>query len=213
MHDTIESVLEYLDAVFGPADEGNYAYAGSYGEPGYSNAIAPERLVVLADYWCRCDPGNLHDYASHHPKTFEALEDSGVQFEWYDEWLIDHNSDKAYRTQPDSYSWQPSWVDGDGELVTIDDDIDVWIDYALNDKNRAILSSAYSGQDIEKAGFTKFNDHSYESGWHEGQTDTPEKAVERLYAEKENVEFVFGFDENSQFYVRFSLYYREADED
>lgn len=214
MLDTNKAVIEFVQKVYDKYsnESDTLEFAGSYGEPGYSSALSPERLIVLGNHWCKCDRQDMHTIDKHYPHAFQALEDSGVEFEWYDEWTIDYENDKAYRSSPDSYSWQPSFVySDDGGIITPDDDIDVWIDWALNNVSNVIPSVIYSGSDLEDAGFEKFNAYPFQNGFHEGMDETPEKAVEKLYAEQGNdVEFVFSFQENSQFYIGFDLYYRST---
>jgi hypothetical protein len=232
MLDTTQAVVEYLTAI--SDSRGLYfEFAGSYGEPGYETNPSSDTetpLVVLGSYWCRCDAfvdtdgtypagdPKLHDIARHYPHTFARLEAQGVEFEWHDEWIVDHENDKAYRTQSDSYQWQPSYVlTDDGELLTPDDDIETWVEWAANDSSRCIPARVYSGTDLEAAGFTLYNtDGHYESGWHDGQNGDPRVVTEQLrreHGDEDSVTVVFALDETSQFYIGFSAYYRKLDDD
>jgi len=197
-------------------------WCSEYGEPGYSHdddATTP--VVVLGSYWCRCgkvvhpadhpragEP-DLHTYETHRPRLWDRLAAQGVQFEWCDEWIVDHENDKAYRTEPDSYSWQPSYVmTEDCELLTPDDDIDSWIEWAANDTGRCIPSAVYTGSDVEAAGFTKHNGQ-FENGWHPGQSDDPatiDAAIRGLYGD--DIDVVFALDSTGQFDIAFSAYWR-----
>ena len=192
--------------------------AYEYGEPGYGGIARPERLVVLGNYWCRCGtPAELHTYDSHHPLAWQALEDSGIAFEWSDEWMVDYDSGKAYRTKADSYSWQPSVV-RDWEYddwLTPDTPIAEWIEWAANDPERCLLSNLHGPGDLYDQGFREWKgaDHygrGYESGWHPGQTDDPKQVLAevKMYFEPHHVDVVFCITENSQFYTRWAAFYR-----
>ena len=91
---TIEEALQWLQ------DEHNAEFASKYGEPGYQD---PEKGILLAN-WNNV-PSNMQKW----------LENAGYSLEWSDEWTVDYNNDKAYRTSPDSYSWEPQWGMGEGE--------------------------------------------------------------------------------------------------
>jgi hypothetical protein len=204
--ETVRAIIEAHD---------DWHWCNEYGEPGYRvDGTTP--AVVLGDYWCRCgkvlkEDGtpDLHDVMSHHPRVFAQLEAQGVAFEWEDEWTIDSEYGKAYRTSPDSYSWQQSfrWTD-DGEMVTPDDDIEAWIAYAVNDPIRCLPRNVWKRADLEAAGFVSYNGQ-YEAGWHPGQTDDP-RAITELIRERmgDDVEIVFYLDDSGQFDVGFSAWTR-----
>ena len=225
MFDNTQTIIEFLEAVL--PEGGVVDFAGEYGEPGYGSSNT--QLVVLATYWCRCDKyaderhpdSPLHDVAVHYPHAFRKLEELGVELEWYDEWIVDHLHDKAYRTSADSYSWQPSYVvTEDGEMLTVDDDLEEWIAYAKNNPRLCIPSNVATGADLIRAGFTEYNG-TYENGWHPGQTDDPaviEAEIRRFESADDdeygdNLDVVFCLSETSQFYVKFEAYYRSNTEE
>lgn len=204
-------------------------YANEYGEPGYQRVGTAG--VVLGYYWCHCDHGpetdeerqadldtgrsHLHSLDYHYPRVFAALEEQGWKLEWSDEWWIDHETGKAWRTRPDSYGWQSSIIWCDGEYLTPDHDLDTWIEWAANDpESRCIPSRVWSAGDLRGAGFVQWepNDpHQYESGWHPGQTDDPREIVEQIREQLgEQVEVVFLLDATGQFDVAFSAWTRGA---
>jgi hypothetical protein len=77
---------------------------------------------------------------------------------------------------------------------------------------RDCLPSFISDELLEKEGYLKFNVDSFESGWHVGQTDDPQKIAKQLFNQLEGCEsVVFKLDENSQFYSKFSVYYKLED--
>ena len=216
------------------AEELGWEIADEFGEPGY-NSDGP---IVVGTGRCRCGRNPLagkpkpygtdlvysetepHWIEDHHPLAYRAwdYDDGGV---WpHDEWMVDydHGPAKAYRTQPDSYSWTPSVIyDDNGGYLTPDDDIETWIDWAHNDDRRCLLSDVYGASDLEEVGFTKWDpDHEgswrggqYETGWHEGQNDSPAAITEQIrHAHGDDVDIVFVIDEQSQFYVVWSAYIR-----
>lgn len=206
----------------------DWQWCSEYGEPGYGNADT--FVVVMGDYWCRCGhnphtgrrktwgdgeiaPTDLHSYSDHHPRFWAAMEAAGVEFEWYDEWTVDYDNDKAYRTTGDSYSWQTSivWTD-DGEFLTPDDDIETWIEWAADDPKRCIPDRVYTVYDLMRAGFEQYNG-GYESGWHKGQTDDPTEILATVKRWHPDDTVVFVLTEASQFYIGFHAYHRPPKED
>lgn len=223
MFDTNQSILEFLDAVL---PEGVHDFADQYGEPGYGNSRTETRLIIMATYWCRCDKfveedgtyndgsTKLHSIDRHYPNAFRRLEHIGVELEWYDEWIVTHDGySKAWRTTADSYSWQPSYViTEDGEVITIDDDVEEWIAYAANNSSLAIPATVATGADLIGLGFEEFNG-TFENGWHPGQDDNPADIlvqIDDLYGP--DVDVVFCITETSQFYLKFEAYYRSTEE-
>jgi len=223
-----KTIRDVLDGTLG-----DYEYAHEYGEPGYT-LEGPTPMVVLGSYWCRCGKhprqgqikggwtgvdsiyhaDDLHEYAEHHPRVWATMETQGVEFEWHDEWMIDHDNDKAYRTEPDSYSWQPSYLYTEGgDILTPDDDIEDWIVELQNDPSRCMTRRAWHWCDLEEAGFEQFNG-PFESGWFEGQNDDPKMvtdAIRRQY--DDDVDILFYLNDTGQFDVRFTAWIRPTQTD
>lgn len=212
MLDTTTATVNVLQAIAAKYSNGDpWDYAGQYGEPGYDAS-----LVVLGNYWCRCEAndGQLHDIVGYHYPAIQArLEEDDVQLEWCDEWMVDYDNDKAYRTTGDSYGWQPSAIiTDDGELLTPDDDVEEWIAWAQNTPTRAIPSYVYGAQTLQDAGFVRHNG-TYENGFHPGQDDDPKAiaaAIEQAHGPYADI--VFLINSNGQFDTRFSAYYRPDDD-
>lgn len=222
---TIQAILtRQLDERGKPLDT-----CHQYGEPGYRFDVAePDTpLLVLSDFWCQCGknpnvgkhpgrddkPEDLHDIGSHHSRVWRQMESQGVEWLWYDEWIVDYECDKAFRTTSDSYFWQPSLVITEGgDYLTPDNDIDAWIEWAI-DEVKAIPDNVWSHADIREAGFEKLNEHSYESGWHPHQTDDPVKILAEMRVQYPDDELIFTWDEQSQFYARFSIWRRPVDQE
>lgn len=219
--ETVRAILERFQ------DQHVMDYASGYGEPGYAidgwcDDGEETPYVVLGDYWCRCDkfgqdqPGRnkLHNIAAHWPKLFERLEAQGVEFEWYDEWMVDYESDKAYRTQPDSYSWQPSVIVTEScEWLTPSDDLTTWVEWAAESSTHAIPATIARGVDLEALGFTCW-ESGLENGWYPGQDADPAKVKDAIReSEGDDTEVVFSLDHTGQFDVEFSAWYRKPTDD
>lgn len=208
-HKTISMLLERYYDHFSE-------FASEYGEPGYSC----DGGVFLGNYWCRCEHGpekegehRLHGMDYHYPRFFTALAEQGFELEWKDEWMVDYEFDKAYRTHGDSYSWTPSVVlTDDCEWLTPDSDVEEWIDWALNCPDRALLPRVVSTEAITEAGFTLF-DGELANGWYPGQTDDPHKIAKRIESLSPFVEYVFFINGVGQFDMHFSVYVRNLDDE
>lgn len=166
-------------------------FALAYGEPGYEAKLG----VVMANW-------------NHVPKrVFDILERAGWGCEWCDEWTVCGNG-KAWRTQGDSYFWQPSAiVTNDGELLTRDDDASEWIaEMEMTDVGHPmqVLPGWITAEDLQGAGYTLRND-AQESGFHPGQTDDPAPLARAAFAEGAQA-VVFRRIENSQFYSKWQCW-------
>lgn len=183
-----------------------YDYADEYGEPGYSfpyGATTP--MILLADW---------NNIGARHPRVWAQLESQGVQCEWSDEWTVTHdNGSRAYRVQPDSYSWQSSILyTEDGEILTPEDDIDAWIAEVVDNPRACLPSNVWSATELAAAGFVQWmpdDPQTYESGWHPGQTDDPEEITREIREELgDSAEVVFYLGAVGQFDCRFSAWTR-----
>lgn len=185
-----EIVLNYLQ------DKHYAEWCGEYGEPGYQD---PEEGIVF------CNWNNVPKWVG------EYLEEAGYECEWSDEWIIDYDYGKAYRTSPDCYSWQPQIMFTDGDFLTPDDPIEDWLQecwiQSPNDRLRA-LPSWITHKDLEEHDFKKHNG-VFETGWHPGQTDEPVDTARKIFKNDKVHEVVFRIVENSQFYIVWEAWYRE----
>ena len=86
------TIIEYL------SDKYYLSYCRYYGEPGYDTECVAILFCDWNDVPCR---------------IIEYLEKAGYEIEWEGEWIIDDETDKAYRCQPDSLWWKPSYTISD----------------------------------------------------------------------------------------------------
>lgn len=172
--------------------------ASKYGEPGY---FLPKgkTFIILA---------NWNDV----PKEITRLLEETCELHYPDEWVVDHDYDKAWRTEPDSYIWMSSIRYNNGELLTTDDDPELWAEYLMEEPNRA----AHPSVDLESIGFMPCGE-IYENGLHRGQDDDPAKVLldlgNRLSGKldpesDEKLQIVFRLIGVGQFDVRWKALYR-----
>ena len=182
-----------------------------YAEPGYHDN---ETVWVL---------GNWNGTTLEGPKSntmplrlFDALERIGVECEWYDVWEQCDNCHRLVRTQPDSYSWKPSYV-WNGYGYTCHEcaleNIGAYLDDYIDNADRALTWC--EGTDITPLGFVKWepgDEHDYESGWHPGQDDDPATIMAGIHQAHPDAEVVFMLDYNGQFDCGFSAWVRGIDQ-
>ena len=201
-------------------------YANEYGEPGYS--LAEGKVCILFGDWnFSWSPDTLRSKKGRvYPRIVDQLGEQ-YELEWEDEWTIDwENGARAYRTQPDSYSWTPSYIYTEyGDMLTPDDDLEAWVEYVKNDPSKCLVGP-YGARELLAAGWTQWPDdaaHQYESGWHPGMDDDPKavyaeiqqyledaKADGKIHPDME-FDVVFALSEQSQFYTGFKAFYKMQD--
>ncbi len=171
-------------------------WANTYGEPGYQNS---EKGIIFA---------NWNDFDDRIPSL---LERAGYSTEWSDEWMIDDNGCKAYRTSPNSHGWVCQVKACDGYWLTPDDPIEDWIEECEStDCNE--LHSALPGwiteDELIEEGWTKYNG-TYESGFHPGQNDDPAKIYQEIEEQVDHVlGVVFRINSTGQFDCHFEAYFK-----
>ena len=188
------------------AEKHQWDYANEYGEPGYGDS---NTTVVIFGDWNKVDIGK-------YPRIEAACREAGIEMEWLDEWYVDHeNGSKAWRTSGDSYFWQPSLAYGDGFVLTPDDDVEEWIEWAVNDPSRCITRAMKPMNELVEAGFQLWpdDDERFESGLHQGMDDDPAKITDQIRdsfsdVPDDAIDIIFYLSESSQFYVTFKALVR-----
>ncbi len=188
-----------------------------YGEPGYH--VYHDTSMAEGTHTPKIVLGNYNDQSYHTPKQqvsrhariMKQLEQQGVMWEWSDEWTIDSDHNKAYRTNPDSHWWQPSYVYTEGgDMLTADDDISEWIVWATDSPaERCIPTRIIKRQQIMDAGFFLIHDRM-ENGFHQGMDADPaamyDMEQDNMAKSGNTYRYLFTLDETSQFYMTFSMW-------
>lgn len=168
----------------------NVMTASGCSEPGYD-----DKPVILADW---------NDIPS---EEFDALEAAGYSCEWEDEWLVCDSCYKAFRSSPDSYSWEMYGIIGDGDC-TCGDCIDMpeYLESLENHPTKALTCSLfYHYKPVEQYGYKLIQD-DYENGFYEGQNDDPKTILKSLLDKNPAGRYLFVIDGQGQFDISFSVY-------
>lgn len=151
-------------------------------------------------------------------KAIEKLERLGcpISAEWSDEWVDCHECGKAYRSQPDSYSWTKSWWFGpyDCEIICADctkkHRLEDYLEWLSESEERADLF--LDDRDLEKAGWKQL-DYTFENGLYGGQSASPAK-IDAWLRDRGVDKFLFKIDAVGQFDMDFTVWVPdEADVD
>lgn len=208
----------------------NYATGETYGdgeivtdvidgcvEPGYPTDL----LIVLGNWnptrWVNDrNPAPLTPAETMPARLAHSLERVGAEVEWGDEWSQCQGCFKAVRTEPDSYSWTPSFAFTDDGFYCHncmrEDGIDALAGY-INDPTKCI--SWCEPEHVVGLGFLKWepgNEHNYANGWYPGQDDDPTPILAEIRRQHEDAQVVFFLDSVGQFDLRFSAYFRQTKE-
>lgn len=175
-----------------------------YAEPGYHDNVT---TWVLGSWWVRGDDGKLEIH-----RLSAALERAGIEVEWHDEWEKCSHCARIFRTSGDSYMWKQFGIqleDGDwlcGECAIdpefIEDVLQPFID---NPHNRVSFCDASV---LEAQGWTRYNEHAYQSGWHPGMDANPTTVFNEIQERMPEHNVLFFKDEASQFYSEWSVFTR-----
>lgn len=204
-HKILSGLIEY-------ADKKNMyiEYYTGCCEPGYDDKI------VVAANWNDEKLKRIGDYIENHLEEIASVE-------WSDEWSRCDNCYKALRMSPDSYSWtRYGIIVNDCELICLDcvmEDIEAYIDEFKNVNDRAIPPELI--EPIKEIGFNcdALKCERFETGFHPGQNDTPEKVLQDIYdnvGEKwfhQNYDYVFAITSVSQFEIDWTILTREKGEE
>lgn len=190
----------------------NMEWAAEYAESGYTTPA--NGAGIYFSNWNDVGPWNdrPEDRDGTMGRVAALLERVGADIQWEDEWHTCDECGRAIRMEPNSYSWTPSYIVGDGEIVCarcVEDDPEPYME-ELEGKP----GSAWT-LDIDPAdhGYKLIED-GFESGFHPEQSNDPQKIAEWLRAQ--GIErFLFRVDGVGQFDVSFSVYRKveEKEED
>jgi hypothetical protein len=185
-------------------------WAHEYAEPGYGPGVA-----VMGNWneprWLERDLSDANKAKATRlwARMQSALEKVGAQLEWEDEWSSCGDCGRIVRTQGDSYSWQPSFaIVNECELVChecLESDPEPLLRGLEGDASRCLTIDSIDPADH---GYRQINEEPLETGWHPGQTDSPEVILGIMHALGAK-RVLFQLHENSQFYSRWNAWVHE----
>lgn len=166
----------------------DFETASEYGEPGYST---DKPLIIF---------GNWNDLSR---SELDAVE-SEMEIEWSDEWTTDSDG-RAFRTQPDCYSWRPSWFLHDGEIVPNDSlsgDADELRDYGFVFEPGDSVELKSVPENVELSTIASLVEDDCQTGLYPGQNDSPAEKLAKL----PHGEYCFQIDGKGQFNCTWSIW-------
>jgi|SRR5690554_2416902 len=170
-------------------------YCSEYGELGYE--ILEGKKAILFSDWNNFDK---------YPRIMEWIEEN-YEIEWDDEWVIDYNNDKCYRTIHDSYGWQPSmYMDNNGEIFSYE-----WVNNMDEEEFKEFLiENDFLNNPKTAINLVRFEPKGEligenESRMFESQPD-PKKMLELAKEICPKNDFYFVIDSVNQFGLEFALY-------
>jgi hypothetical protein len=157
-------------------------------EQGYDEAPARGFLFGNWNYFSR--------------KAADLLERAGYALEWSDEWTTCSNCNKALRTSPDSYDWQPAYTQDDSGIYCFE--CTDWQQYleSLEDNPH---TACFARCNPAEYGYVRLSEPGeYENGYHSGQNDNPQQILTDLHKQGKR-HIIFRIPEKSQFYISFEV--------
>lgn len=183
-------------------------------EPGYYD---DDTVMVMGNWnptrWVNEGGAPLTDMENLGPRLADMLEEIGAECEWYDEWVQCEECRRAFRGQPDSYSWTMygAWVEyGYVCAECLNADVESYLDDYIDNPDNAIVWCEPST--LIENGWEQWepNDpHQYENGWHPGQTDDPRVILREIKDVNDDLQVVFLIDSVGQFDMRFTAWTKE----
>jgi hypothetical protein len=178
-----------------------------YAEPSYTGELVATGNWNSITKWDRnTNTSVVVDDTIHRVATL--LEKMGFTLEWSDEWTTCSDCGLLVRTQADSYSWQPSFTNQDGDIICLNclDPADHLSNLEGNEKSANQITT------INPADYDYIKVDDYEHGWYPGQNASPKLIASAL--RNRNIErFVFNMDSVGQFDQHFSVWVHESEYD
>jgi hypothetical protein len=220
--DPIDQVMLVMRAAFGESydPEGRVVHKVCVGEAGRDD----DSIWIIGDWNTR-----RSNYKPDPPLTKDELfpvrlsrilqKIDGVNLDYYDQADSCAECQKYIETQPNCHGWQLYAVWSEEGYVCgecVEKDLDTWLEHWLDEgrggHDRLTSVNRWVGEkELTDRGFVQWepdDPHSYETGWHPGQTDDPEKLAGELRERLPDQDIVFFLDETGQFYFRWSVYTR-----
>lgn len=176
--------------------------------------------VVVAGDWNSSRDAPTEWALGHPARVASVLESVGADVVWHDEYVGCSECYRAIRATPNCCGDRPafSWIDSEpvcAECIT--GNLEVYIDFYVDNVSNALTFPA----DLASLGFVQWepsDPHTYETGWHPGQDDSPADVLAGIRAhyvdaglDEEDVDVVFSIDATGQFDIHWSAYVRVPD--
>src|SRR5579864_2403777 len=218
---TIDRILEAarndaarFDAQYKTYAFGNAVDAIQWAPEWADNRDQPKNGIAYADW---NDIGGYRDENkfSKRARTLlkrvgDLLERIGVELDWSDQVSTCDGCGKLIQTEPDSYSWQPEYVVGDGDITCakcLEDDSESYLEGLEGDEHKSCICTV----DPADYGYVKIAEE-LERGFHPGQDADPRVIAKALRA-KGVSRFLFQVDDVGQFDASFSVWVHEDESD
>lgn len=183
-------------------------YYSGYVEPGYTD---PESGIVATCNWNAITTYNeetrkwdtVDNTIIRVAKIFEKL---GIELEWSDEWRACDDCMKIFRISPDGHGWQPSYVTTEDGYQYCIDCIDAE-EHLSNLEGNERAWNRIEQIDPEEHDYLLIQE-GFEHGMCRGMDADPPR-IAKLLREIGVRRFIFNQDEQSQFYIGFSVWMHE----
>ena len=145
----------------------------------------------------------------------DALGRLGVELLWLDEWLSCDDCQRAFRCQPDSYSWRMQGIITDSGSILCRDHAIEDLEWLISDDGGDFINNHTKAitldVDLSSIGFERYNG-LFANGWYRDQDDDPKEIAARAerYGWQERV---FTIDNVGQFDVHFLLWVRNNEDE
>lgn len=180
---------------------------------GIADNGADDKTILIAANWNNVPPKILG--------CLENLERESDEFEtgWCDEYTMCDNCYKAIRTQPTHYGWLSQYLLFDGGIICghcLMESLDDYLEYFINNADRAITVHGMA-EGLEKRGWTCLADNEnycarYETGFHHGQTDDPQRVADWVRENLPNYDFIFDITSVGQFDIHWRILVKKREE-
>ena len=197
---TVNSLISHF------VDAGKLWFAGKHYRDGDT--------VYTGDLW-RLWPSPDGLESKNKARLESLAERKGIQLRFEDEIITDeqgraHEQNPGYHGQIATYRVIESsvWAQDEAE-----ENPDAYLDALLEQRHERASDRWLTEEQLTERGFIRF-DYDAESGFHRGQTDTPESVIDRLKLNRPTAkDFLFIIDDVGQFDCHFHLWYRLPEEE
>jgi hypothetical protein len=166
-----------------------FDFADDYGEPGYTKE--GDKSILFGDW------------NSLPCEIVDLMSKVGYTVEWIDEWFVYYDKSLAYRAEPDSWGWEPSYFVEHSEFLPIEYFEEEYVESVMNRTDKAVNSRI----NLQEYGFVDFGDTCHENGWY-GTVEDPADVLDKAMKEVKFDDYIFQICSVEQFRVNFRLMIR-----